>query len=229
MDPAIQLTNIGKEWSIMKRWILPLGMVAAAIIISIFAYDRLPEQVPIHWNIHGEVDRYASKPLAMFLMPAAMLIVMLTIRVAPVIDPKRKNLKKNIKDIDSINFFTMLVLLGIHVVTIIYGMGYEFDMSVIAPLIAGALFLVIGNYLPRFKHNYSIGVRTPWTLANEEVWRKSNLIAGRFFFFGGLIMLLSILMPRLWMMVVVIGTIIVCGVVPFVISFILFRQSDSAS
>jgi len=229
MDFAVQHIRIRREWSTMKRWILPVGLVAAALMISLIVYGRMPDQVPVHWNTYGEVDRYASKAFALFIMPAMMLLVWLSIKIAPIIDPKRANLKKNIGEIDTINFFVLLVLLGIHVMTIVYGLGYEFDMSIIAPIIVGLMFVVIGNYLPRFRHNYFFGVKTPWTLANEEVWRKSNQIGGRMFFFGGLVVILSVFLPRMWMLVILFATIVVCSAVPAVVSYILYRKNQSAS
>lgn len=229
MDFAVQHFRIRKGWSIMKKWILPLGMVAVALIISVAVYGRMPDQVPVHWNVRGEVDGYAPKALALFLLPAVMLIVWLFIRIAPVIDPKRATLKKNVGEIDTINFFMMLILLGIHVATIIYGMGYEFDMSIIAELIAGVLFVVIGNFLPRFRHNYFFGIRTPWTLADEEVWRKSNQIGGKMFFFGGLIVILSVFLPRQWMTFILFATLFVCAGVPAVLSYVLYQKKQSDS
>lgn len=213
----------------MKRWVLPLGIIAAAVIISIIVYGRMPEQVAIHWDIQGNADRYASKPLALFMLPVVMLAVLILNKLAPIIDPRKANLKKNRGDIDTINFFLMLVLLAVHVLTIVYSLGYEFDMSIIAPLLAGAIFVVVGNYMPRFKHNYSFGLKTAWTLASENVWRKANAISGRFFFVGGLIMILSLFLPRIWMLVVFFATLIICAVVPVLVSFLLYKKEQVQS
>lgn len=213
----------------MKKMILPLGLIAAALIISLLAYDRLPDQMPIHWNIHGEADRYASKPVALFLMPAVMLGVFLLMKLAPIIDPKRASLQKNLRDIDAINVITLLILLVVHGVTILSGMGAEINIAALAPIIAGSLFVFVGNLLPRFRHNYSFGLRTPWTLANEDVWRRSNLIGGRLMFFGGLVMILSAFLPTAWKMIVFFAVLAANVAAPIIISYLFFRKYGSSN
>jgi len=77
----------------MKKWILPLGLIVTAVVISISVYGRMPDQIPIHWNAYGEPDNYASKPIALFLLPAFMLVTLLIVKLIPIIDPRRENLK----------------------------------------------------------------------------------------------------------------------------------------
>jgi uncharacterized membrane protein len=213
----------------MKKWILPIGIIAAALIISVLSYGRMPDQMPIHWNAYGEVDRYASKLVGLFLMPAIMAGVLLLIKIAPIIDPKRANLQKSMRDIDTVNVITLLVLLVVHCVTILSSMGVDINMSVLAPIIAGTLFVFLGNLLPRFKHNYSFGIRTPWTLANEQVWRRSNLIGGRVMFFGGLVMILCAFLPTEWMLVGFFLILAITIVTPLVISYLYFRKYNTNS
>jgi len=213
----------------MRKWILPLGIIAAALIISALVYGRMPDQVPIHWNAYGEVDRYASKPVGLFLMPAIMAGVMLLIKIAPLIDPKRDNLKKSMRDIETVNIITLLVLLVVHSATILSSLGVEFNMAVLAPIIAGALFVFLGSLLPRFKHNYFFGIRTPWTLANEQVWRRSHLVGGRIMFFGGLVMILSAFLPTAWMLVAFLLVLVITVAAPIIASYLYFRRYSSNS
>jgi len=211
----------------MKKWILPIGIIAAALIISVLSYGRMPDQIPIHWNAYSEVDRYASKLVGLFLMPAIMAGVLLLLKIAPIIDPKRANLQKNIRDVDTVNVITLLVMLVVHCATILSSLGVEINMAVLAPIIAGTLFVFLGNLLPRFKHNYSFGIRTPWTLANEQVWRRSNLIGGRIMFFGGLLMILCAFLPTTWMLVGFFLILAITVITPLVVSFMYFRKYSS--
>lgn len=213
----------------MKKWILPLGLIVTAVVISISVYGRMPDQIPIHWNAYGEPDNYASKPIALFLLPAFMLVTLLIVKLIPIIDPRRENLKKNIKDIDTVNFFIILTLFAIHVVTIIYNLDHEIDMTIVPSLIGGALFLIIGNYMPRFKHNYMIGLRTPWTLADENVWRKSQLVGGRIMFLAGLIMIFSGFLPLPWMFIVFFGTVVVSTAIAVLASYLIYKKEHPNS
>ena len=208
----------------MKKWIVPSVMIGAAIIVSLFSYERLPEQIPIHWDLNGNMDNYAPKALALSFVPGIMLLILIIDKWIPLIEPKRGNMKKNRKDVTRIYMTTLLVLLIVHILTIGYGLGYELNMSNAAPVIVGALCVVAGNVLPRLKSNFTAGIRTPWTLAHEQVWRRTQRLSGRLFFFGGIVMMLSFLLPstiRNVIMIVVIGAIIL---IPTLISYLLYRK-----
>lgn len=210
----------------MNKWIVPVVMISVAILISIFSYERLPEQVPIHWDISGNVDNYAPKAWALSFIPGLMLLIVLMDKVIPFIEPKRANMKKNRKDVTRIHSFTLIILLSVHILIIVYSLGYELNMSNVAPIIVGLLFVLVGNVLPRLKSNYTAGIRTPWALANEQVWRRTQRLGGRLFFLGGIVMMLSILLPstiRIVVMIVVISAIVL---IPTLVSLLWYRKES---
>lgn len=211
----------------MKKTILPIAIIISSLIISLLSYDKLPDQVPIHWDISGEVDLYASKTFALFLLPAMMVFVVLLRIVAPKIDPKKENLQKNAGELSTINVVTLLVLLVVHGLTVLVGMGYEINIAVIAPLVAGVLFVVIGNLMPRVRHNFTVGIRTSWALANEDVWRKTNQIGGRSLFFGGLVMILSVFLSSPWMQIIFFVTLAISVLLPTISSFVYYKKFQS--
>lgn len=210
----------------MRKLIVPAILIFAAVLMGIVSYPYLPEEVPIHWNASGEPDNYASKAFALFFMPAVMLFVYLLISIVQIIDPRRKNIQKFGKNVDIINYIIMFVLLIVHGMTILYGLGREINMSVVAPGITGILFIVIGNYMPRFKLNYFIGIRTPWTLANEKVWTRTHQLGGKIFVIGGLLLLLTALLPPPWNIIALILIVLAIVLIPALFSFKLYKKQQ---
>ncbi|ASS76124.1 hypothetical protein CIG75_14925 [Tumebacillus algifaecis] len=182
----------------MKKHILPLLFIVISIAASIWVYPQLPDQVPTHWGPSGEVDDYSSKSSAVWFSPILMILIYALLVFMPRIDPKRANYQRFSSTLTLVNTLLMLIFLGIQGAVISQWLGYDFNMSLFAPLLVGVLFLVLGNYMPRFQQNYAFGVRTPWTLANEEVWRKTHHFAGRAFVICGVLLLLSLLLPSSW-------------------------------
>lgn len=142
-----------------------------------------------------------------------MACLLLLKAVLPKIDPKRNNFEKFKKPYTIVTEILTVFLLLIHVSIILFNLGYQVDMEFIVVLGIGVLFVVLGNYLPKVKHNYSMGVRTAWTLSSETVWAKTHRLAGKVFVVSGLFMaamaftdvslLVAILSPLALMLVVI--------------------------
>ena len=116
--------------------------------------------------------------------------------------------------------------------TIIYflvgfaGIGYPIDVSVIVPASVGILFIIIGNYLGKIKSNWFMGIRTPWTLSNEEVWSKTNRLGGKLFIVGGLLLILGLILPKTAFWVLFIIAMIIITVTPVIYSYLLYRKIE---
>lgn len=174
----------------MKRatalW-LSIGMVVAAGLISLFVYPRLPNPTPSHWNINGKVDGYSSPLVAVLMTPGMMVLALLLFLVLPKASPKNFKMESWIDVYHTIMALIMALFLIIHIVVLRAGLGYEVEM--VKVLISSILlfFAVIGNFMGKVRRNFWVGVRTPWTLANETVWNLVHRRAGRLWLVGGLI------------------------------------------
>ncbi len=174
-----------------KDWYLLL-LIASMFIVSIVVYSDLPAKMPLHWNLEGQVDSYTNRFWGAFMMPLINIGVLLMMLVTPLIDPKKENYKKFGTSYRVIRTILILFFAVLHFVIIAFALGYNFDIGRIMVLVFGVLFLILGNYLPRVRHNYFLGIRSPWTLASEKVWRKTQRLGGKLFLLSGIIMLLSI-------------------------------------
>ncbi|MBB3111358.1 putative membrane protein [Paenibacillus phyllosphaerae] len=182
----------------MKTMKFPLLLIAAAIILSLAFYSSMPDQMAIHWNAHGEPDRYASKGIALFLPPVIMGALLAAMILSSRMDPNQANIQSFRSGIGIIRIVLLAVLLGIHMISIAHGLGYAIDVMVAAPVCVGVLFMVIGNYMPTIRPNYTIGIRNRWTLTNDKVWKLTHQTSARWFVGAGLLMLLTPFLGYPW-------------------------------
>lgn len=204
----------------MKKYGWSYFLIALSVLIGVFAYPYLPDQMPMHWNIHGEVDGYWDKQYAAFFPPLLMIVLMALFIFMPRIDPKKENYKKFSGSYTIFITIMNVFFLLLQSMTISYGLGVNIDISLVVNLGIGLLFIVLGNYLPRIKHNYFIGVRTPWTLANEKTWRKTHQLSGKLFVMAGILLVAISFLPGIYkftgMLVVVLSTVLIATIASYV-------------
>lgn len=156
-------------------WILLLGLLS--LIGTVIIFSRLPERIPVHWGLDGTVDRYGARANVFltaglpFLFYALMLLV-------PRIDPRRDSYRKHQKAFLLIIHTMVLFFIALHWVTIAIALGADIDIPTVICLAIAVIFAVIGNVLPQARPNYTFGIRTPWTLADGDVWRKTHRVGG---------------------------------------------------
>lgn len=168
-------------------------IVIAAFVAAAIAYPYMPDLMASHWNVAGEVNGYMSKFWGVYLMPAISAAMLLLFIVVPRIDPKKENIEKFRKYFDRFILLILLFLFYIYGLTLWWSLGGRFNMNVFLAPAFGALFFCIGSLVANAKMNYTIGIRTPWTLANEEVWRKTHELGGKLFKITGVLALCGII------------------------------------
>src|SRR2546427_13004143 len=167
-----------------KRW---LGFVVAAVALAIgvWAWPRLPARVPTHWYILGSPDGYSSRLFAVLITPVILVVINGVFRILPRLDPRRANYEKFRDTYWLIANAVALFLLGVHVLVMINGLGRPVAMSRLMPVGVGLLFIVLGNSLARVQPTWFVGIRTPWTLSSDTVWRKTHRTGGVTFVIAG--------------------------------------------
>ncbi|MGV8083048.1 MAG: SdpI family protein [Coriobacteriia bacterium] len=204
---------------------LPLFLIAAMFVVGAIAYPTLPAQIPVHWGPTGQIDGWAAKSFwSVFLAPliAAGLYVLLWF--APYLDPKRANLLKSRK-IYAIVLHLMTVLMAvIFVGTLFAARDTSLPMSSIIELVIGVMFAVIGFYLRRVPRNWTMGVRYSFTLMDDEVWRKTNILGGWFFMGAGVLAVIGAFLPPMWGIALLLAPIVVMLPVTYVYSMLLYRK-----
>lgn len=208
----------------MRKW-YPVAVVLVALAASAAVYGRLPEQVPVHWNAAGEVDRYGSRFEGALLLPLVILGIALLIPLLPRIDPRGRNYEKFRPTYHLVLNATLTFMLGVHLLVLATAMGMQLPIGRIIPFGVGALFALLGNVLPRARPNWMFGIRTPWTLSNERVWERTHRVGGRLMVVAGIVTMLGALVAPVTMTpVVLIVAVLGASLGAMGYSFVAWRQ-----
>ena len=179
-----------------KIEILSFVIVLATFVAGILVYPHMPERIASHWGANGQVNGYMGKFWGTFFLPVIMLACALLFLTIIRIDPKKQNIEKFRKYFNMFILTFLLFFSYIYALIIFNNFGYQFNMlQFLAPALA-VLFFVVGTMIKHAEPNWTIGIRTPWTLSNEEVWYKTHQLGGKLFQIVAVISLLGIIMPQ---------------------------------
>ena len=211
----------------LKRELPLLLIVLIPFVYLMLIWSGLPETVPTHWNLEGEIDNWGSKwtmVMIPFLLP---LLTYIIFTIVPKIDPKNKiqsdsGKYQNLK-------FALTTFMAVLAVFILYSIK---EQSLTNPnyiiLGLGFLYIILGNYMKTLKANYFIGIRTPWTLENEKVWKTTHILAGKLWFVGGLLVIVSSLLTKnAFNSIFFLATTLTITIIPIVYSYLQFKKINS--
>ncbi|HEY0370767.1 MAG TPA: SdpI family protein [Thermoanaerobaculia bacterium] len=210
----------------MRKLVAPL-LILAAVAFSIAAWNRLPERMPLHWGLDGEVNGYGNRAQGAFLLPALMLLIWLLMRFLPRIDPRRANYAKFADTYDLLLDSFVALFAVMHVALIGAALGWPVSMARVAPALIGLQFIIIGNALPRARPNWWFGIRTPWTLSNDRVWARTHRVGGYLLAGAGVVLLIAAALPAPWTFALGIGAALVAGFGSLVYSYFAWKQETS--
>ena len=204
-----------------KQWVLPFLACFLPSLMGVLLWEQLPDQMPIHFDAQGMADGYASKAFAVFGLPLFLALMELFCVFMMNADPKKRNYPRQM--IVICTWMMPVLSCLVNVLVMMKALGKEVRVEVVIPAMVGILMVLMGNYLPKTKQNYTIGIKLPWTLNSEENWRKTNRFSGFLFVLGGLWMIVSSLM-HLDPVLIVAVPVVLMTLVPSVYSWVLYRK-----
>lgn len=205
-----------------KRTLILTSLVLLIpVIVGLLLWNQLPDPMPSHWDIHGEVDGWSSKAFTVFGLPALMLVLHWVCVFASMADPKWKNYNTKMMKLA----LWICPAIGLILSFMVYpaALGYSVPVENIMPLLVGALFMVIGNWLPKCEQTYTMGIKLPWTFASEENWNATHRFGGKVWFFGGIITMLTAFFGNFWILVVILAVMVI---LPTVYSYLYYRNHE---
>jgi uncharacterized membrane protein len=176
------------RWNV-KRDAIPLLSIAASVGLSLYFLPGLPEQVPTHFGVDGTADSYAPKGWAAAFAIGGTTLLYLLLTFIPRIDPFWKKIQPRYDVLLLFRDIVMLFMVFLFVATVLAAPTGKLDMHLFGTGF-GLLFIVLGNYLPRLPRNFFFGIRNPWTIASEEVWKRTHIVSGWLFVAGGIVIIL---------------------------------------
>ena len=197
-----------------KTLILTSVVMLLPILIGILLWNKLPDSMAVHFNFDNEADGYREKWFAVIIVPFILLAVHLIMAMIIAADPRKKNISSKVY---GINIWILPSLsLALTVVIYVYNLGIHFNISLFLGIFLGITYIILGNYMPKTRQNYTIGCLLPWTYANEENWNKTNRLAGVINIIIGILVIINAAMGMFdifysLLMAVIIGYLIPLG------------------
>ena len=166
-----------------KKELIPIGIILLTLITAIYIYPLLPAQVPIHWNAAGEVDDYGSRLFHVLMFPGIILFIYALFEIIPRIEVFRKNIKSFMKHFFVMKVSILAFMFYVFILTTLPNFGFTVNFNLLLMPAVGLLMVVIGYLIKFAKRNFFVGIRTPWTLASDSVWKKTHEV-GSWVFMG---------------------------------------------
>ena len=195
--------------------IVTLLPIAAGLIL----WNQLPEQIPTHWNAAGEIDGWSSKAFAVFGLPLIILAAQWLCVVGTSADPKKQN--HSGKVLHLVFWIIPIISVVMGAVTYAAALGVGIRVEVVMPILVGLVLTIIGNYLPKCKQNYTVGIKIPWTLNSEENWNRTHRFAGWLWTFCGIAIILTGFLGGFWILLIIMLLMVFA---PIFYSFLLYRK-----
>lgn len=207
-----------------RTLLIMLLLVLIALGVSVWLYPQMPARVPSHWDAAGQVNGWVSPFWAVATWPLLMAGTAALLWVLPAISPRRFEIKPFEHTYEVLLLAVEAFLLVVGVCVMLAGAGYAVPIPRVVTLAAGALFMVLGNYMGKLRKNFFVGIRTPWTLANDEVWERTHRLAGWLFVAAGALIVIAGIaaLPPGWM----IGIVVAVCLIPYLYSYLIYRRVE---
>jgi uncharacterized membrane protein len=202
-------------------------LIAVAFIATALAWSQMPERVPVHWNMAGEVDRYGGRLEAGLLVPGMMLLVWGVMRFMPWIDPRRANYAAVADAYELVVSLVLGTMLAVHAVVLGHSVGYRIPMDTVIPLIVGAAFIGLGMVIPRSRASWGMEPGTSSTSSNDRVRERTHRVAGHAMVLAGAGFVVMAFVRDAWTRLAIIVVIGASVFIPLVYSYIIWRKETA--
>ena len=208
----------------LKEMLLTSIVILLPIVAGLLLWDQLPDTINIHWNAAGEADGTAGKALAVFF--PALLMLGFQWLCAALTSKSMKN--QPAAAIHLSLWICPMLSLMVHSIMYSIALDMEFNLHLLLFVPLGALFAVIGNYMPKVRRNANMGIKTIWALSDDENWYATHRFGGKVWTIGGLLVIAVGCLPWRWAAIVNFGLILVFALSPALYSWLFYRRQKAA-
>jgi uncharacterized membrane protein len=200
------------------------AFIAALIGYIVYIYPDLPDPMPTHWDAAGRANGFMSRLSGVLAFASIPIFGVLLFKIIPVISPRgyRTDLFADVVNALMVGVVVFGSVIGVVALNAALGSGVNINTAVFVSI--GLLLIFMGNYMGKFRKNFFIGIRTPWTLASDEVWVKTHRLGGWCFVAAGIVMLVSAFAKgdSIWIVLLVVGF----ALIPVVYSYFAYRALE---
>ncbi|MBQ8590952.1 MAG: SdpI family protein [Firmicutes bacterium] len=195
------------------------------ILVGLILWDQLPDQMATHFNFAGEADGWSGKTFAVIGLPMVLVGTHLICTLATLADPKKQNIGD--KMFRLVLWICPVLSIFVNGGVYLYSLGFPVDMGRICMIMVSVVFLIVGNYMPKCRQNYTVGVKTPWALADVENWNKTHRLAGWLWILSGVLMGIAAFLNKM-NMAIMLGLILMAAFVPMIYSYVYYVRHGKA-
>ena len=200
--------------------LISVFLCLVAVLPGLMVYSRLPNEIAVHFSLNGDPDQYASRWVAVFGLPVFVSLIQLILCVTTNLLQKEKELSRTEK---VIRFIMPLLLYVLQILMMMYALGSLKSILTVVGILETVILFLYGNYAPKMRRNTFFGIRTPHTLANQEIWDKTHRFAGVLYIVAGIIcMILTVMECNMILLVILLA---VTVAIPFIYSEILYWRN----
>ncbi len=199
-------------------------VILLPIVFGLIFWNQLPERIATHWGPNGDPDGWSSRELAVFALPLFLFAIHWLCVLVTSKDPKNKD--KNQKAQSLVLFIIPILSLLVNGIMYMTALGMPLRVEMIMPVFFGLLFIVLGNYMPKCRQNYTIGLKISWTLNSEENWNATHRFAGKLWMIGGALIMLGVFLPTTYIFVAFFAITMVMVITPVIYSY-NFHKKES--
>jgi uncharacterized membrane protein len=207
--------------------VVQLALIAAMFVTAAAVWPYVPERIPIHWNLQGEVDGYAGRVAGLLLLPILALGIYALLLVLPRFDPGYGNYPAFATAYHLIRLSILLFLAAVYAVIVLSAFGYRVNATTVIGVAVGVLLALLGCVMPQIRPNWFVGVRTPWTLSSELSWTKTHRQARWVFVLLGLALAAWGIVRTSWMFALALSLGVVSVAWLFVYSYLVYRRDPA--
>lgn len=205
----------------LKLLIFTSIIILLPILAGLILWDRLPDEIPVHFNAQGDADNWAGRTFAVFALPLFILAVHWFCTVITNLDPKKKNISQ--KSMGLVLWICPAISLFMSGIIYAYTLNSKINISTACMLFFGFFFVVIGNYIPKCKQNYSIGIKVSWALNSENNWNYTHRLAGKVWVIGGLFIIATSFLNIMW---IFFAALIIMVLIPVAGSYLYHKKEN---
>jgi uncharacterized membrane protein len=225
-DGQIEKRESGSSWLSAKR--LALIIIGLQILLAVVAYPFMPERVPSHWNMLGQVNGYMPRFWSAVFLPGMSIVLYVVLRGLVILGPRLGSVESQQilkKYVDRFLVVLLLFLLVVQGTTTGVALGYRIDVVYVINVAAGLMFIVLGNYMGKIQRNFWAGIRTPWTLASDVVWERTHRVGGWLIVLSGMVTIVMNFFAPL-RAIALVGPLLVVMVIVVVYSYVVYQRLE---
>lgn len=202
--------------------LLSFALIAMTVVVTLAVYPQLPDPMPIHWNAAGQVDGYLSKPWGVAVLPGTAAFTLLIMKIVMLVSPKKHRTEELDRIMALFQVLLVTFMCAVAVLVLLESLGHNTRLDKMIFGGIGLLLIVIGKNIGKVRKNYFLGIRTPWTMKNDEVWDRTHQLGGKLFMVAGLLMLFNAFVSLyiFWTL----AAVALLMLVPVAYSYVVYRQ-----